>query len=77
MNQWKQFFFGTPQRVLAVAAALAMVVALFVPGLMDRVVTQVLNELVLPLLKLAILVLVLVYAFKKILGIGGKKPSNH
>jgi hypothetical protein len=75
-HDWKQFLFGTPQRILTTAGVLFALVALATPGLMGRIITQVMNELILPLAQLAIMILVLGYAFKKIFGVGGNKKSS-
>ena len=40
MEQWIRFFLGTPRRLLTTLAVLALVVVIFVPGILALVVAQ-------------------------------------
>ena len=79
-NAWKRFLFGTPERVTVVSGIFtAIIILIFFRGLLAQAVEVVVNEIVAPIAKLLILIALLVWGFKKILGSVGiaSKKRRH
>lgn len=68
MNNWIRFFLGTPQRFLRTGVAVGLVVVMINPGLLQTAFTRLVAELS-PVIGQVIMIAVVWFAIKKILGI--------
>jgi hypothetical protein len=71
VEQWIRFFLCTPRRFLTTLAVLALVVVVFVPGILALVVAQLIAA-VAPLLGPALVIFIIIVAFRTMLG-GGRR----